>query len=44
MADDGEEGESDAYGDTELEGVEDGGGEDYYHEPKLGVASNADKE
>lgn len=44
VADDGEEREADAYGDAKLEGIEDGGGEDYHHEAELGIAANADEE
>ena len=44
VADDGEEGEADAEGDAEGQGVEDCGGEDEEHEGELGPAADVEEE
>ena len=44
VADDGEEGEADAEGDAEGEGVEDCGGEDEEHEGEFGPAADVEEE
>ena len=44
VPDDGEEGEADAEGDAEGEGVEDCGGEDEEHEGQFGPAADVDEE